>query len=306
MMSSSPPSDYESLIRLIHERYEQMSKTYQRIALHLVQNPNEVAVQRVNAIADVVGIHASNFVRFAKMLGYSGFVELQALFQKRLTTPAPGFEARFKALERELGSRKDTSDGGFIYEMVMQDIAALQSLPSDISQASFTLAADTIFKAETVYIVGQLGAEPVAVLIRYMLTMLGKRCVLLDAGGGLASHIVRTIHKTDVLIAVSFRFYANEVVSIVESVGATGIPIVAISDSTLSPLAKWARVLLAVPERDQKFTRSLSAPICLAQTLVVAVAARLQNNTTAPRVPTATETVAGHGVPAGRTAKAKR
>jgi len=79
------------------------------------------------------------------------------------------------------------------------------------------------------------------------------------------------------------------VVSIVEATGARGIPIVALTDSTLSPLAKSARVLFAVPERENSFTRSLSAPICLAQALVVAVAARVQGNRTAPRVPTATE-----------------
>ena len=91
------------------------------------------------------------------------------------------------------------------------------------------------------------------------------------------------------MIAISFRFYANEVVSIVENAGAQGMPIVAITDSTLSPLAKTARVLFAVPEREHKFTRSLTAPICLAQALVVAVAARVQGNKTAPRIPFATE-----------------
>jgi DNA-binding MurR/RpiR family transcriptional regulator len=37
------------------------------------------------------------------------------------------------------------------------------------------------------------------------------------------------------------------VVNIVEDVAARGVPIVAISDNTLSPLAKNAQVLFAVP-----------------------------------------------------------
>ena len=57
-----------------------MSKTYQKISIFLTQNPNEVAVQPVNTIADKVGIHASSFVRFAQALGYSGFKELQTTF----------------------------------------------------------------------------------------------------------------------------------------------------------------------------------------------------------------------------------
>ncbi len=289
MKSDAAPKDYEALIRLIHKRYEQMSKTYQKISLYLTQNPNEVAVQPVNTIAEKVGIHASSFVRFAQALGYNGFKELQTLFQKRLSTAAPGFEARFRALEEELAGREDVSEIGFLREMIVQDVSALQALLDDVSQDDLAQAADIINNADTIYIVGQLRAEPVALLIRYMLTMLGKRCVLLDAGGGLATHMARTIRRSDAMIAISFRFYANEVVSIVENIAANGMAIVAITDSTLSPLAKSARVLFAVPERDHKFTRSLSAPICLAQALVVAVAARVQNNSTTPRVPVATE-----------------
>ena len=114
--------------------------------------------------------------------------------------------------------------------------------------------APTAPNAEVVYLPGQL---------RHVLTMPGKRCVLLDAGRGLATHMARSIGKGDVLMEVSFRFYANEVVNIV-----------AITDSTLSPLAKWARVLFAVSEHDYSFSRSLAAPMCLAQALVAAVAAR--------------------------------
>src|SRR4051794_16654375 len=96
------PTDYEGLIQTIHERYDSMSKGHQTIALYLTQNPNDVAVRSVNAVAERCGVHASNFVRFAQALGYSGFKDLQGLFQKRLSTAAPGFEARVKALEDEL------------------------------------------------------------------------------------------------------------------------------------------------------------------------------------------------------------
>ena len=119
--------------------------------------------------------------------------------------------------------------------------------------------------------------------------MLGKRCVLLDPGGGLATHMARAARKTDLLFAVSFRFYATEVVNIVEEAARRGVPVVAITDSTLSPLAKSANVLFSVPEHEYTFSRSLAAPMCLAQALTVALAARLQNNTASPRIPTVTE-----------------
>lgn len=290
MTAAATPENYEDLIRLIHDRYDQMSKTYQRISVYLTQNPNEVAVQSVNAIAARCGIHASSFVRFAQSLGYRGFKELQALFQKRLATAAPGFEARVRALESELQGREDRSEYGFLRDLVVRDIASLRDLLERIGPEDLAGAADLIEGAGTVFLIGQLRSSPVVDLLRYILTMLGKRCVLLDPGGGLATHMARTMRPEDVLIAVSFRFYATEVVNIVEEAGAAGVPIVAISDSTLSPLTKSARILFAVPEHDYSFSRSLAAPMCLAQALTVAVAARIQQDDTAPRIPTVTGT----------------
>lgn len=288
MADNLPPENYEDLIRVIHERHDQMSKTYQRIAEYLTQNPNDVAVQTVNAIGTHCDIHASSFVRFAQSLGYSGFKDLQQLFQRRLSTAAPGFEARKKALEVELQLREDRSELSFLRDLVVRDIASLQDLVEKTSAADLARAAELIDGAATVYLLGQLRSEPVVNLLRYILTMLGKRCVLLDASGGLATHMARTMTAADALIAVSFRFYANEVVTIAEEVAGARVPIVAISDSTLSPLAKSATILFAVPEHDYTFSRSLAAPMCLAQALMVSVAARVQDNTRDPRIPTVT------------------
>lgn len=288
MQSAKPPADYEALIRVIHDRYQEMSKSYQKIALYLTQNPNDVAVHSVNAIAEKCGVHASSFVRFAQALGYEGFKDLQALFQKRLSTAAPGFEARIKALEDELDARTDRSERGFLRDLVVRDIASLQDMLTQIPAQDLADAVTLLEKADSVYLIGQLRSTPVVELLRYILTMLGKRCVLLDPGGGLATRMSHTLRDTDVLLAVSFRFYATEVVNIVEEAATRGVPIIAISDSTLSPLAKSARVLFAVPEHEYTFSRSLAAPMCLAQALTVALAARVQNNTVAPRIPTVT------------------
>lgn len=287
MHETKTPAGYEELIRLIHDSYEEMSNAYQKIALYLTQNPNDVAVHSVNAISKRCGVHASSLVRFAQALGYEGFKDLQELFQRRLTTAAPGFEARIKALEGELGARTDHSEFGFMHDLVLRDITSLKDMLTQIKAEELSKAISLIEKADVVYLLGQLRSAPVVDLLRYTLTMLGKRCILLDPGGGLATHMARVIQKSDVLFAVSFRFYANEVVNIVEEAAGRNVPIIAISDSTLSPLAKNARVLFAVPEHEYTFSRSLAAPMCLAQALTVALAARLQKNTD-PRIPTVT------------------
>jgi DNA-binding MurR/RpiR family transcriptional regulator len=286
-MSFRPPESYEELITLIHDRYDDMSKSYQKIALYLTQNPNDVAVLSVNAIGAKCGIHASSFVRYAQSLGYRGFKELQAVFQRRLTTAAPGFDARVKALEAELGGARE-GEIGFLADLVARDVASLQELLASIDPAHLARAAELLESADTVYLIGQLRSAPVVELLRYVLTMLGKRTVLLDASGGLATHMAKVARPTDVLFVVSFRFYATEVVNVAEETARRRVPILAITDSTLSPYAKLAQVLFAVPEHEYTFSRSLAAPMCLAQALCVALAARLQKDGSAPRIPVVT------------------
>ena len=281
------PETYEDLIRLIHDRYDDTSKSYQRIAVYLTQNPNDVAVLSVNALAENCGIHASSFVRYAQSLGYRGFKDMQTVFQRRLSTAAPGFDARLRALESELGATEG-GDLGYLRDLVVRDMTSLQDLMANISAQQISEAAGMLQRADTIYLLGQLRSAPVVDLLRYVLTMLGKKTVLLDAGGGLATHMAKVIRPSDLLFAVSFRFYATEVVNIVEEAAARLVPVLAMSDSTLSPLAKSAQVLFAVPEHEYTFSRSLAAPMCLAQALCIALAARQQNMADKPRIPVVT------------------
>ena len=284
-----PPGSYEDLIRLIHERFDRISRSYQRIATYLTQNPNDVAVLPMSAIAERCGTHASSLVRFSQSFGYDGFKPLQAVYKERLSTSAPGFEARVRALDVELGTQPERTGKAFLQSLVVRDVASLQGLVAEVTEAQMLAATALMKGADTVYLIGQLRSAPVVELLRYILTMLGKRTVLLDTSGGLATHVARTIGADDLLFAVSFRFYATEVVNVVEEVARREIPIVAITDSTLSPLAKCASVLFAVPEHEYTFSRSLAAPMCLAQALAVSLAAQLQSEAPVPRIPVVTE-----------------
>lgn len=289
MATVPPPAEYEDLIRALHERYGAMSKTNKRIAEYLTQSPNEMAMHSVNAVAKKCGVHASSLVRFAQLFGFSGFRDLQALFQRRLVTAAPGFEARAARLRSEIGDREAQGTQGHLREVALRDIASIEDLLETIPGADLEAAVGLLSGARTIYLLGQLRSEPVVNLLRYVLTMIGRRAVLLDASGGLATHMAKLIAPEDLLLAVSFRFYANEVVNIVDEAASRGVPIVAISDSTLSPLAKAARVLFPIPEPEYTFSRSLAAPMCLAHALALGLAARLDRASGAgPRIPVVT------------------
>ena len=273
-----PPTEYEALVQRIQDEYEGLSRSFQSIARYLTRNPNDVVIQSINDIAARCGVHPSSLVRFAQSLGYEGFKDLKELFNRRLATAAPGFEARVNALKDELQRHKRGSARGFLGDLVARDTTTLQDLYNDTAEEDLVRTAELLEKARTIYVVGQLRSAPIAEFLRYVLTMLDRQVVLLDANGGLATHMARVMRPDDVLFAIAFRFYAKEVVSIAEAAHADGIPVIAISDGNLSPLAKCARVLFSIPEGEYAFSRSLAAPMCLAQALMVTLAARLQKD----------------------------
>jgi DNA-binding MurR/RpiR family transcriptional regulator len=284
---SRPPSDYETFVALIQAEYEGLSRSAQTIARYLTQNPNDVAIHSINDIAARCNLHASTLVRFAQGLGYEGFKELKEIFHRRLATAAPGFEARVNSLKTDLKLHSRGSAKGFLGDLVARDMTTLQDLFNDAVEADLQKAIDLLERSETIYIAGQLRSAPVAIFLRYVLTMLDRRVVLLDADGGLATHMAKTMKRADVLVSVSFRFYAKEVVSITEAAASSRVPVIAISDGTLSPLAKCADVLFSIPEGDYAFSRSLAAPMCLAQALMIGLAARLQSDPE-PQIPIVT------------------
>jgi DNA-binding MurR/RpiR family transcriptional regulator len=290
--SDQPPpktANYETLVNLITEEYPKLSDRFQQVARYITQNPNIVAMQSVNAISELCGAHPSILVRFAQHFGFAGFKQLQSVFQTRLSTAAPGYRERISALDVDLEKNKRKGNLGFLHDLVVRDIATLQGLLNTTTEESLSRAARVMKNANTIFIAGQLRSEPIAKFLRYVLSMLQCRVILLDPAGGLAPEMAKVMGKKDVLVAISFRHYAKEVVTIADVAAENGTPIVAITDSQLSPLAKNAAVLFTIPEDEYSFSRSLAAPMCLTQTIAVALAALLQEDQKgSPEIPTVT------------------
>src|SRR3981081_4671636 len=256
------PKNYEGIVNLITHEYPNLSTGFQQIARFLTQNPNVEALESINAVAAKCGTHPSSLVRLPHTLGSSVFKEAASVCHTRLPTAAPGFRERVSALESELSRNKDHGSLGYLRDLVVRDMAALQDLLEGISEETLADTAKLLVQAETIYIAGQLRSEPIASLLRYLLTMLRRRIVLLDPAGGLAQEMATTMTDRDVLIAIAFRHYAKEVVVISDVAVANGTSIVAITDSQLSPLAKDARILFAIPEDEYAFSRPIAAPRC--------------------------------------------
>jgi DNA-binding MurR/RpiR family transcriptional regulator len=111
----------------------------------------------------------------------------------------------------------------------------------------------------------------------YAFAKLGVRTHMVSTPNGTDPEIAALARKSDAAVSVSFDPYSNETVALSRAFADAGVPLVAITDSSFSPLAECASEWLQVSEADHAGFRSLSASMALCMALTVAVASRRQN-----------------------------
>ena len=87
--------------------------------------------------------------------------------------------------------------------------------------------------------------------------------------------------EEDVMIAISFPRYSTRVVNGVEYAKGKGANVVALTDSTTSPIAQFADELLVAQSDMASFMDSLVAPLSIINAMVVALSRTKQADLTA-------------------------
>ncbi len=264
------PDTYEALKAAIAARYPTLSRQLQKIARFALENPDELALETVTTIAGRADVQPSSMIRFAQAMGYDGFSTMQQVFRSNLMASTPSYRERIQSLRKNRGAPFEDPETA-IADFVEDGIAALELLRDHTSRERLAEAVETLATAEEIYLLAQARAFPVAFYLSYALSRLERRCHLLDGVGGLLRQQADLATPKDAVIAVSFHPYSPMVVDIVTERSERGVPIVAITDSPLSPLALEARVAFEIKDNQQRPFRSLVAPMCLAQTLVVSL-----------------------------------
>ncbi len=266
------PDSFDGIKSLIAERYPDFRGQMKQIAEHAVKNPNDLALKTVAQVAEDIGVQPSSMVRFAKGLGYDGFSDIQQVFRTRLMNASSSYAERIRSQRSghpvtDHVDAPDTVLTGF----VEQGIASLETLRLQTQPDKIAQAIEVLSGARDIYLLAQRRAFPVAFYLSYALARLEKRCVLLDGIGGLLTQQASLATPEDAIVAISFRPYSPTVVEIVTERSESGVPIISITDSALSPLALESAVSFETHEDEDSGFRTLVAPLCLAQSLVVSL-----------------------------------
>ncbi len=250
-MHTKGPSDLLTAIRSTHFPGKRT-----QVAKFILDNYMESAFFTAAEVARRVGVSEPTVIRFAMDLGYGGFTELQRalqdLIQQRLTTvqrlrlqprSPEGQVPVIQSLWRDLRNLEET----------------IEALDPEVVMRVVGLLAD----ADRVIVVGLRMSSALAHYMRFALKKSVPTVVAVTSGdGAFFEELVYTTPRS-VVVGLGFPRYTRTTVDYLEATREQGLPIVAITDSQLSPLVPLADHVLLARSRALSYVDSFTAPIAV-------------------------------------------
>jgi DNA-binding MurR/RpiR family transcriptional regulator len=279
-MTEIPPSTFDELQACITERHQALSKRLQQVSRYVLEHTDSVAFDTLAEIAQAAGVHASTLVRFANAFGYSGFSDMQKLFKTRFLEEQPSYSERIHLLQADFGEVDENvpTPLQIFTEFTRANILSLEQMHSKTAEASINQALDLLENAQSIFVAGVRRSYAAAVYISYALRHIGRPTHLVDGIGGMYREQVSVIGRNDLLLAVSFKPYGEETLSAIRLARAQGAQVILITDSKFNPLVKEAAVKFFVHDAEVRSFRSLVSTLCLAQSLCIGLAFRLEKD----------------------------
>jgi len=255
------------LCQQIENAYAGLSPQLKRAARHALDHPDDIALLSMRQFAAKAEVHPSTMVRLAKELGMDGYTAFQVPFQTRLRTRP---EEHYSQNARSLQARATSSKDALLNEMLAMEHANLDSIANDVGFDVLSTCAEYIKNARQVYVGGVRSCYPAAFYFQYACRMFESNVTLLDGRGGTFADDLRAVGEDDVLIAISYAPYSRVVVRAVEYASSRGATVIALTDSTVSPLLKVDGVTpLVVRTSSPSFFNSVVPAMSVMQALAL-------------------------------------
>ena len=265
MPDQPAPQNVEEFHQRLRAMTDALPKRLRQCAEYLAAHADRIALSTVAELAQAAGVQPSALMRFCQIMGFSGFSEMQRLFRESYAQVWPDYATRLRNLSAQGPESSTTLLAGFIdASRISLEKLAKTAEPDRLEAAVATLGA-----ARVVHVVGLRRAFAVAAYLDYVFDKMEVPCLLHDGLGKLDRG--HALQDGDALLAVSFAPYTPETIALAERAHALGLPVVATTATTLSPLSRIGGTILTVAEVDFGAFRSMSATMALALALAVSV-----------------------------------
>ena len=254
-----------NLLKEIEDSIPKFSKSQKIISKYILENYDKAAYMTASKLGATVSVSESTVVRFALELGFEGYPEFQHSLQEIVRIRLTSFQ-RMDVTNNLIG------DGDVLTKVLNSDIDKIKRTIEEIDREAFEKSVDALVNAKSIYVIGLGSSASLASSLNHSLRMIFDNVKLLEASS--ADEIfaqIMNISKGDVIIAISFPRYSRKLITAVNYAKDSGATVIALTDSTASPIATFADNLLVARSDMASFADSLIAPLSVINALVVAV-----------------------------------
>lgn len=248
--------------------YPELSQALRTFADYVLRYPIKVAGLSINDTVAITGVSVASANRFARKMGFEGYAEFRA---ELLRGMAPTMEP-VERLRRKLSEESTTPD--VVAASLMEDISNLQGSLGNLDPARAEQAVDMIVAARRIFILGFDNAAGLSLIMAHRLQSIGCDVRVVESGGGslsAARHLSR-LEPQDMVISIAFPRYLRDTVSMTRFAHQHDIPILVITDSQTSPIAKLGKVVVYAHAKRSFSSTSDAAVLAVMEALAAGVA----------------------------------
>jgi DNA-binding MurR/RpiR family transcriptional regulator len=234
-----------------------------RIADILLSNPHEAAFLGVEELAKRSDSSVATAVRFAKKLGYTGYLEMR----KAMVSEARKQYRRGDQLMQAPAQASET-----LVEVARRDVRNIDLVVREVNEKLLQAIVQRIKDSRIRLALGDGVSALMARHFAYLLINAG--LPVMEGNPADFATQVGNLESQDLLIAFSIAPYSRETLDAAAYAKKRNVPVIAFTDRLNSPLARSATHTLPVPGENLLFSHSLAAFGVLAHAIATLIASQ--------------------------------
>jgi DNA-binding MurR/RpiR family transcriptional regulator len=259
----------QALSAYIRARFDEFSRSQKDVAQYIVDHLDEAAFQTAEELARRASTSSSTVVRFSQALGFEGFPELQQAARDEYRRRPPG------VAEANLAAAPLFSLDHTEFESALAaDHVNVEDTAHKLSRSDVEAAIDAIVSAEKVLIAGTDQMAFFASYLRHLLMLLDLRAEIVASPSQEALGRLSRIDEATLVIGLSAGRPHPLITRTMKLARHRKAPTLAITDATLSEVARLAKIRLYYSSNTPAFVRSHTALLSLIQALAYGVYSR--------------------------------
>ena len=269
------------ILQKITDVFDNLTPSQKTVANFVIENINNIAFITLEDLAQKIGVSTTTVIRFARMLGYSGYSDMQMDIQKHIKEKV--------SLPERLN---DVAHSTKCNQLLVDTFNNNETLVN-LSEEDLEEAISTIISGKTIYILGQRSSFALSHYMASRLAQIKKNVRLIQAVGMIYPEEIVGAEAGDVCIAYMFPRYSKMVANILLWLKKNGVKIILFTSPGYSDIETYGDIILPCNVKGISFKNSFVAPMCLSDYLVASIA--FEDYTNAMDILSKTEDILSQG-----------